>query len=318
MWKKFLALVALCAASSLANAAPLTYLSPGSISAGDLYASQGYSNVGVPSFFSGVSSIEVLPPLESDGVTPYSFLGSGFVGGVDDATNTGSVTFNTPGPYTLRVTYLDARQDYFYNGATFNDQPGPNPPPAPAPYKKIPTPAPDIVIVDSNDYQAPNANPPPATNTKNLKDTQPTFPATTTKVEKTSWADVIAYLKQLPANANKHVELSGHGLAGELYWNNVKVLDSTTLAQLDSLVGKVSNLTFMACYVGANATFLQSVANKLGASSGYTQPVGGNGSDWFIWNDGVLVSKVRVPEPASGLVFVGFLVLVGRRHRAAA
>jgi len=73
----------------------------------------------------------------------------------------------------------------------------------------------------------------------------------------------------------------------------------------------------MACLVGSDGTFLQSVANKLGASSGYTKSVGGNGTDWFIFDDGSLVSKVRVPEPAS-MAFIMFVVLVGRRHRRAA
>jgi hypothetical protein len=70
----------------------------------------------------------------------------------------------------------------------------------------------------------------------------------------------------------------------------------------------------MSCLTGANSAFIQSVADKLGASSGYTKSVGGNGTDWFIFDNGTLVSKVRVPEPASGLVFATFMLLISRRR----
>ena len=120
MWKRLLALLALCAAGSLANAAPLSYLSPGSISGGALFTSTGYSDVGTPSFFSSVSSIEVLPAFQSDGVTPYSLLGSGFVGGVDDASHVGfrtGMSFAHLFPKAVKPGGVYIIEDLFYQPA---------------------------------------------------------------------------------------------------------------------------------------------------------------------------------------------------------
>ena len=110
-------------------------------------------------------------------------------------------------------------------------------------------------------------------------------------------------------------------MSGELYWGvgAVPVLDKTKLNQLDPLKGKVNNLTFMSCKTGADGDFIQKVADKLGESSGYTQSVGGNGTDWFIWNNGTKVTKV-IPEPMTMLaVGLGLAGLGGyiRKRRAA-
>jgi len=278
------------------------------LSAGDMYLdpslipSADYSYEYHPSAytanFTDVQSLQVLPPLTSDGSAYYFTPTVDYTG---DITGTdGSITFNRPGPYFVLATYTNAETELFDYGIEFLVNPekkGPT-----YNWKKTDTPKPDVVVVD-----------PP------LKDTQPDFGPDTTEVnDKTTWAEVTAYLQTL---TNKHVDLSGHVNKGQFYWNGKLVLDDSTQATkdwLNSMKGHIDYLTFMSCYTGAGTegdTFLKTVADILGKSSGYTNAVGGNGTDWFINDEGTLKT---VPEPISvfsGIVGLSMVVGYFRNRR---
>ena len=302
-----------------ARALPLTYFDVSSIPSGTEYDDYGYVTPGASLQYTSVAALEVMPALAIDGISLYATYGadplSDFTGSVNETTNEGSIAFNKAAPYWVRATYTDASQDYFYYGVGTLPRPGEPPPKKPEDRPKvIPTPSPDIVIVDANPYQVKDDK--GNLVTENLKDTEPTYGSGTTKVEETSWANALAYLGGLPEGAKKHVELGGHGGPGLLAWGGTVVLDGSNLGQLNALQGKVTNLTFMACEVGQDPAFIQSVANLLGECSGYTKPVGGNGKDWFIWGDGELVTKTMVPEPTTLFCLaVALCGLAARRRR---
>ena len=171
----------------------LEYLDPFTVPVGTEYNDYVYLEASDTVNFTNVKLLEVMPAYDLDGTSWYSTLGSGFTGEVNDGTNEGWINFATAAPYGVRATYTDDLQEYFYYGVdtlVFPDPPGNLPKKVAPPPKKIPTPAPDIVIVDSVaevDVKDKNGNPVK----KKAKDFTPTFPAGTTKVEKASWADAL-------------------------------------------------------------------------------------------------------------------------------
>lgn len=285
--------------SSIVLAIPLTaddmYLDPSLVPAD--YYDYDYYTAGHTAYFANVQSLQVLPPLTADGSVYYFTPTVDYTG---DITNTnGSITFIRPGPYFVLVTYTNETTELFDYGIEFlmqgdNDKETYN-------WRQIETPSPDVVVVDPNPYQVKNPNPPPATLTKSLKDSQPDFPAGTTEVNiLNTWEQVINYLKTL---TNKHVELSGHGNKGKFFWNGTEI-PITDFAQLR---GHVNYLTFMSCLTGAGPegyAFLSTIAIYLGQSGGYTDCVGGNGKEWFINNYGSFRPVRRIcafnPTPADG------------------
>lgn len=294
-----LAFSCLLAISSNAWATLLTasdmYLDPSAITHADY--SYNYFSTGYTATFSNVQRLQVLPAFNEDGVTYYANPTTDYVG--DITGSSGSMTFNKPGPYFVQATYLDNTKQLFDYGIDFQVHPAQTGPTYK--WKQIPTPKPDVVV------SGPDVNA-----------TDPNYgPGTTTKFNFTTWAQVTAYLQTLN---NKHVELGGHGSPGKFYWNGTLVLDDSTQSTKDwltSMAGHIDYLTFMSCYTGAGSVgmdFLKLTANTLGKAGGYTEAVGGNGTDWFINNDGKLVT---VPEPPSIMLVVcgGVMLLMILRRR---
>jgi hypothetical protein len=97
-------------------------------------------------------------------------------------------------------------------------------------------------------------------------------------------------------------------------------LDDSTQSTKDwlaSMAGHIDYLTFMSCYTGAGSVgmdFLTLTAETLGKAGGYTEAVGGNGVDWFINDNGKLVT---VPEPPSIMLIVsgGIMLIMLLRRR---
>ncbi|MBN1932699.1 MAG: PEP-CTERM sorting domain-containing protein [Desulfobacterales bacterium] len=283
---------------SISWAIPLSYLDSVSEDRYEYAYIDSYSTIN----FSSVKSLQVLPAFNEDG-TYYSEIDNGIVGNIDENTGEGIITFITPGPYFVMATYLDDSTNVFAYGVEFIMRNGETP--VTYEWHKIETPKPNIVITDPNPYAVKNPNPPPATINETLPPSNPDFPAGTTEVnDKQKWNDVVTYMKTL---TNAHVELGGHGSSGKFYWDGQEVLNTTNASKvLNELKGHVNYLTFMSCLTGSDMNFLQEVANTLGRASGYTDCVGGNGTDWFINDKGTL--KTAVPEPSTLIIFAFGLV----------
>lgn len=273
-----------------------------------------YHNASYTAAFFGVLKLQVLPAFLEDGVTYYATPTVDYTG---DITGTdGSISFLKPGPYYVMATYTDYTTSVFAYGIDFLTQASTASNGGGIKWVKEPTPNPDVVVVDPNEFDNPTPPPPK----RNLKESQPKFGPGTTKVDdKTTWEQVTQYLKTLN---NKHVEISAHGLSGKVYWGNQLVLDDSTQATkdwLNQMKGHIKILTFMTCKTGSDASFIQLVANSLdGESGGYTGRVGGNGEDWFK-EEGCQYVRRIVPEPSSLLVLVtgmsGVIVIFAKRKK---
>lgn len=250
--------------------------------------------------FTNVSRIQVLPALQT-GSLSYLYTPNVDYSATINGTSESLILDHT-GPYIVETTSsIDGSHVFTSFGVGFQVNAA-----AAGPtynWHLTDTPTADVFVID------------PA-----VKDSQPTFAGGTVVNNLATWNDVLNYLKTLN---NAHVELSGHGNVGQFYYNGMLVLDDSTAATqatLNMLKGHVNNLTFMSCLTGQGAagnTFIQNVANTLGASSGYTDCVGGDSSKWYVNDDGKRISLVSsVPEP-SILVLFGFGgVIVGVAARA--
>jgi len=263
--------VVLCA-NGAAWAVPLTpeqmYLGPNSIP--PAVYDYPYCDAGYVAEYQNVEQLQVLPALEDDGQT---YLYNPPVDYEGDITGTdGSITFHHTGPYFVKVTYVGDAEEYFSFGVEFMLRNGENT----YKWKEEDTPAPDVVITD------------PA-----LAESDPDFPpGTDVQHGLQTWEQVIAYMKTL---TNAHVELGGHGSSGSFSWAGKKVLHNGNLDKvLKELRGHVNNLTFMSCSTGADPNFIQGVADILGESGGYDEPVGGDGTKWYINDDGKKVVRKRL------------------------
>ena len=229
--------------------------------------------------YSNVEMLRVLAPLDLDGVSYYFIPGEGLSNGDyngDIEGDDGFIQFNRPGPYFVEITWIGGTKEYRAYAVEFIIRDRYNS----KRWKKAPTPSPDVVITDP-DLASSNPNFP----------SRPPKPPTVEVNNIQTWDQVRAYLLTLK---NAHVELGGHGKPGEFKWNGKTVLNKYNLEyELNALKGHVSNLTFMACEVGADPNFIQGVADILGECSGYTTPVGGNGEDWFIADDGHKVTRYK-------------------------
>jgi len=290
--------IALCLilfVNSIAWAAPLTaeqmYLDPSLVL--EDYYDYDYYTAGHTAYFANVQSLKVLPLLTADGNAYYFTPTVDYTGDITDAN--GSITFIRPGPYFVLATYTDETTELFDYGIEFlmqdaNDKKTHN-------WEEEETPAPDVVIVDSNPYEIKNPNAPPPTLTRSLKDSQPDFNDGTTEVnDPMTWEEVINYItKNL---TNKHVELSGHGLKGKFFWDGNEV----PITDFAKLKGHVNYLTFMSCLTGAGPegdAFLSTIAIYLGKAGAYTDCVAGNGKEWSINDDGYfkIVQTPKAWEP---------------------
>jgi hypothetical protein len=286
-------------------AAPLDaddmYLDPASIPTD--YYDYDYFDSDHTAFFSNVTSLQVLPPLLPDGSDYYFRPTVDYTG---DITGTdGSITFLRPGPYFVLATYTDATSTLFDFGVQFICRdPGDHESDR---WVKQPTPSPDIVITDPNEFA--NPNPPPDKLT--LPPTDPDFPDGTTVIHNLqTWTQVRDYLRSLPPGSNKHVELGGHGNVGKFFWNG----QSIPASDFEELRGKVNNLTFMSCKTGAgDGSYLAQIAGYLGRAGGYTDVVAGNGSEWFIREGGTFKD---VPLPGTLVLLAGGIAMVRRRRAA--
>jgi hypothetical protein len=262
---------------------------------------------GSPISFTNVSRIQVLPALQQ-GNNSYLYTPNVDYSATLSGSN-GTLFLDHAGPYIVETTSsIDGSHAFTSFGVGFVVNPAATGPTYNWHMTDVPNA--DTYVVD------------PA-----VAASQPTFPAgSTVKNNLATWNDVLNYLKTL---TNAHVELSGHGNVGQFYYNGMLVLDDTTAATqatLDMLKGHVKELTFMSCLTGQGAggqAFLQNVANTLGASSGYTDCVGGDGTKWYVNDDGKRVSFIAVPEPGILALFAlgGGIFAVGtrvRRNRKAA
>jgi hypothetical protein len=276
------------------------YLDPSLVPSADYV--YPYESAGYTASFMNVDRIQVMPVLVAGGTDYYYTPTVDYTG---DITGTnGSITFIRPGPYFVLATYTDDSQSLFDYGVGFQVHDGPATGPT-HDWHPSPVPSADVYITD------------PA-----LAKSQPTPPkGATVKNDLATWTDVLNYMKTLPMNA--HVELSGHGAPGAFYYAGVKVLDSSDVNSLSPLVGKVTSLTFMSCLTSSGVegpAFLQSVANLLGTSGGYTECVGGNGKEWFVDDSGrELIYTAKTPEPSTLIASaLGIVFLVLARSRWAA
>jgi hypothetical protein len=260
-----------------------------------------YFSSGYTAQFTGVQRLQVLPALQ-DGSNAYYFTPTvDYTGDITGAN--GSITFNRPGPYFVLATNTNNTQTLFDYGIGFQVFPAETGPTYN--WHQTTVPAADDYVIDPS-----------------LAASQPTFPqGSTVKNNLATWNDVLNFLKTL---TNAHVELSGHGAPGQFYYAGVDVLDSSMLGTLDQLVGHVECLTFMSCLTAqgaAGSAFLQGVANKLGTSAGYTDCVGGNGTNWFYNDSAKYLTFTAVPEPPSLVLIVlglaGIAIPARRRGRAA-
>lgn len=252
--------------------------------------------------FTSVSRLQVLPAFAANGVDPYRIAMVDYNGDITDGL--GTITFNQPGPYVVRATYLDGTSSFIDFGVGFNVNPNQTGPTRT--WKPEPVPENATIIVDPNNYVDSNGQ------TRNLKDSQPDIPASSSYIDTfTTWAEVVAYMKR---QTNAHVELSGHGAPGQFYWNGQLVLDGSAASQatLNEWKTHVSSLTFMSCYTGSSLSFLTTVASILGSSGGYTNAVGGDGKTWYVADGG---TYVVIPNGPTVLILAGFFCLAVRRDR---
>jgi len=248
-------------ARAVALTAAQMYLDPASIPAADY--TYPYYPADYTATFSNVVSLQVLPPMVEGGNSYYFTPTVDYTG---DITGTdGSITFARPGPYFVLATYTDDSTALFDYGINFETYDGDDT----SDWHVIPTPSPDVVIIDPSD--------------PNMVASSPTFGNNTTVTNIAGWNAVVAYMKTL---SGKHVELEGHGHEASFLWASKAVLGSNApalwLRTLNDLVGHVTNLTFISCNTGQGAdglNFIQTVANALGGSAGYTDAIGGCGEE---------------------------------------
>jgi hypothetical protein len=254
-----------------------------------------YSSPGVTVTFSDVQRLQVLPALQNGSNAYYFTPTVDYTGDITGAN--GSITFNRAGPYFVLATSTGGAQTLYDEGVGFQVFPAETGPSFN--WHQTPVPTADTYVTD------------PA-----LASSDPKIPAgSTVKNNLATWNDVLNYLKTL---TNAHVEVGGHGAPGQFYYAGALALDSSNLGTLDQLKGHVECLTFMSCKTAQGATgssFLQSVANKLGTSGGYTEVVGGNGTDWFVNDSGKEIQFTAVPEPSTWVpTCVGLACLLGYRR----
>ena len=253
--------------SGLASAVLLTpeqmYLDPSAVPAGE-YAIQYYA-AGYVMSLSNVQDIRILPVLTENADAYYYTPGADYTA---DLTGTaGTLTFLSPGPYTVRTTGTDGSTSVYALSIGVEEHSirvVPTGAAAANAAKVIAKPnGGDMVFVDGNffpDMVAADYGGDPAL------------------FKFTSWASLTAYLQTL--SKPYHVELDGHGIPGAFSWNGEIVLQNgsaDTQAWLNSMKGHIKNLTFISCAVGQGLEgdgLLQMVASTLGASGAYTEVIG--------------------------------------------